>query len=568
MITVRHTFLLAGLLLAFTAGAEPVPVHVAPVIVKRGMVVAGHPQAADAGLAVLRSGGNAIDAAVATSLALGVAEPYASGLGGKLMLLYYEADSGQIHVVEAMDAAGSVNVATYLKRPADDRSYGYGAVCVPGLAAGLWTAHQKWGAKPWASDVAPAIALARDGFEMLPKSRELFEEHIKKLRRGDLEIARLYLPHGQLPVAGLLLSNPDLARTLDLLSQNGRDGFYRGPVAEAIAAASGQGGGAITLDDLAKYEARVTEPLGVDFRGYRVESAPPPASGATMFLPALKMLEEDSFGGGPLRTATNLDRLGRVWRIVEPEAYRIVGESLESRKSFERLVSPASIRALRRQARTPLPLVPVPAAASVQDESGAENEMAATTHFIVVDLQGNIVCATQSLSVHFGAGVVAPGTGVVLNDSMSNFEFKDRGHPDYVAPGRRPRSTIAPTLVLLRGQPILALGVPGAARIGTTMLQVLLDYLVLHRRIGDAIGDTRFHFMIPWKAGDELTFEAEQSFPFVQADILRSMGWKIGLDEPAGRGRRFGGVNAVEISPDGKITGYADPRRTNTAVGY
>ncbi len=518
---------------------------------------------------MLQSGGNAIDAAIATSLSLGVAEPYASGLGGKLMLLYYEADSGQIYVVDAMDAAGSVNVPEYLKRPVEDRSYGYGAVCVPGLPAGLWTAHQKWGAKPWPDDVEPAIALARGGFRVLPKSRDLFEEQLAKLRRGDPEIARLYLPEGQLPAPGILLPNPDLARTLGLLAQHGRDGFYRGPVAESIAAAATQGKGEITLGDLAKYEARVTETVGIDFRGYRIESAPPPASGAAMFLPALKVLEDDNFGSGPLRTSANLDRLGRVWRIIEPEAYRITGDTPESRKSFERLVSPASIRGLRGKARAPLPADPsaLPAAALL-DESDTESVMAATTHFVIVDLHGNVVCATQSLGVHFGAGVVAPGTGVVLNNSMSTFEYRDATNPDYVAPGRRPRSTIAPTLVLLRGQPILALGAPGAARIPTALLQVLLDDLVFHRRLSDAIGDTRFHFIIPWKQGDALTFEAEKSFPAGQADILHSLGWKVDLSEPAGRGRHFGGVNAVEIAPDGKITGYADPRRTNTAVGY
>ena len=565
MNTVRHFTSLVGLLLAISVAAQPVPVAVAPLLVKHGMVVAGHPQAAAAGLEVLKTGGNAIDAAIATSLALGVAEPYASGLGGKLMLLYYEAVSGKTYVVDAMDVAGSVDVPAYLKRPEEDHSYGYGAACVPGLAAGLWMAHQKWGTKPWADDVQPAIALARAGFRVLPKSRDLFEEQSKKLHRGDAEIARLYLPGGQLPESGSLLPNPDLAHTLELLAAHGRDGFYRGPVAEAIAAAAAQGGGAITLADLANYEARLVEPLGVEFRGYRVQSAPPPANGAAMFLPALKALEDESFGGGPLRTAANLDRLGRVWRLVEPESYQLIGDTPESRANFERLVAPARIRGLRARAFARAPAPPV---AVTLDESFTEDATAATTHFIVADSHGNVVCATQSLSVHFGAGVVPPGTGVVLNDSMSNFEFKDAKNPDYLAPGRRSRSTVSPTIVLLRGQPVLAIGVPGAARIPTAMLQVLLDYLVLHRRLSEAIGDTRFHFMIPWKKGDIETFEAEQSFPAAQAESLRALGWKVDLSEPAGRGRRFGGINAVELNPDGSLTGYADPRRTNVAVGY
>ena len=565
----RQLYSLCGAFwLVALAGAQGVPVPVSPVVAKRGMVVAGHPQAAEVGLAVLKAGGNAVDAAVATSLALGVCEPYASGLGGKLMLIYFEADSGRIYVLDAMDAAGSIDVPACLGRPTEDHTYGYGAVCVPGLPAGIWQAHQRWGVRGWADDVAPAIALARDGFRILPKSRDLFEEQTKKLHRGDPEIARLFLTaDGQIPPSGILLPNPDLAHTLERFAQHGRDGFYRGAVAESIAGASRRGGGFITLDDLARYEPRLTDTIGVNFHDYRIESAPPPSNGAAMLLPALKVLEEVNLNGPALRSPANLDRVGRVWRVIEPEAYRLVGDTPDSRQRFERLLSPASVRALRRQALGDLPAPALPAAA-VLDGSFSEDPVAATTHFIVADVHGNVVCATQSLGVHFGAGVVAPGTGVVLNNSMSNFEYRDPQNPNYVARGHRPRSTVAPTLVLLRGQPILAIGVPGAARIPTALLQVLLDNLVFHRRLGEAIGDTRFHYMIPWKKGEVDTFEAEQSFPASQAGALQTLGWKIDLSEPAGRGRHFGGVNAVEIAPDGTLTGYADPRRTNTAVGY
>ncbi|MBI2784167.1 MAG: gamma-glutamyltransferase, partial [Gammaproteobacteria bacterium] len=173
----------SGLLFVFLAltAMAALPVPVGPVHGAHGMVVAGHPQAAQAGLAALKAGGNAIDAAVAVSLALGVAEPYGSGLGGKLLLLYYEAATGQTCALDAMDAAGSLEVAAYLLRPDEDHSYGYGSVCVPGLPAGLWAAHQKWGRLKWADNVAPAIKLAREGFEIRPKTRELFAEQEKKL---------------------------------------------------------------------------------------------------------------------------------------------------------------------------------------------------------------------------------------------------------------------------------------------------------------------------------------------------------------------------------------------------
>ena len=168
---------------------------------------------------------------MATSLAVGVAETYGSGLGVKLMLLYYEAKSGRTQVVEALDVSGSdFEVEAFRRRPEEDRRYGYGSVCVPGLAAGLWAAHERWGAMRWAECVSPAILLARKGFEILPKSRDLFQEQIEKLRRGDAELARLYLPEGILPEVGARLKNEDLARTMERVAAHGRNGVYRGPV--------------------------------------------------------------------------------------------------------------------------------------------------------------------------------------------------------------------------------------------------------------------------------------------------------------------------------------------------
>ena len=560
-LTVALVFTLLGVI----AWAN-VPVSVEVVKAAHGMVVAGHPQAAQAGVDILQAGGNAIDAAVAVSLALGVAEPYSSGLGGKLMLLYYEAASGRTYALDAMDAAGSLDVTAYLRRPEEDRSYGYGSVCVPGLAAGLWTAHQKWGRQPWADNIAPALKLARAGFEVLPKTRIFFAEQEKKLRRGDAEIARLYLPDGKLPVVGSHLANADLARTLELLAQHGRDGFYRGPVAAAIVAASAQGGGALTLDDLAHYEARLVEPIGLDFRGYRLLASPPPTNGAPLFLTIMKALEDETFAGGPLRSAVNLDRIGRVWREVQPLVQRGLGDAPEAYFNYEKMIAPDSIAAIRRRARAPT--VAVPAVAWWDDSGASESAMAATTHFIVADAAGNIVCATQSQSLHFGAGVVPSGTGVVLNDSMSNFAYTDPRSINYVAPGKRPRSTIAPTIVFRSGQPILAIGIPGAARIPTALLQALLDRLAFDRPLREAIGDTRVHFELNWRKDNQESLQAEASLPVADIAALSRLGWKVELAEPAGAGQIFGGVNAIEVNAAGGYTGYADPRRTNAARGY
>ena len=552
-------------LLSVVAAVAALPVPVVPVTGQHGMVVAGHPQAAQAGVATLQAGGNAIDAAVAVSLALGVAEPYGSGLGGKLMLLYYEAASGRTYVIEAMDAAGSLDVAAYRRRPEEAHSYGYGAVCVPGLAAGLWAAHGKWGRLKWADDVAPSIRLAREGFEILPKTRDFFAEQEKKLRRGDAEIARLYLPGGQLPAVGTRLANADLAHTLELLAAGGRDGFYRGPVAAAIVAASRQGGGVLTLDDLAHYEARLVEPIGISFRGYQLLCSPPPSSGAPLFLGIMKALEDETFSGGPLRSAVNLDKIGRVWHEVQPLVQRGIGDAPEARFNFEKIVAPDSIQAIRARARA---VHPLPKVAAGDDSGSSASAMAATTHFLVADAAGNIVCATQSQSLHFGAGVVPPGTGVVLNDSMSNFSFTEPASPNFVAPGRRPRSTIAPTIVFRAGRPVFAIGIPGASRIPTALLQALLDRLALDRPLAEAIGDTRVHFDRNWRRDDEESIEAERTLPAADVAELRRLGWKVELTEAAGTGRIFGGINAIELRPDGGYTGYADPRRTNAAIGY
>jgi gamma-glutamyltranspeptidase/glutathione hydrolase len=533
---------------------------------QHGLVIAGHPEAAAAGLEILRSGGNAVDAAVATSLALGVAEPFGSGLGGKLVLLHYEAASGRISVVEALDASGSLSTSDYLQRPDTDWSFGYSSVCVPGLPAGLWLAHQRWGAGRWADDVRPAIELAARGAEVLPKIRDLFAEQEPRLRQGDPEIARLFLPGGVLPESGRRLPQSDLARTLQALAQSGRDGFYRGPVAAAIVRAVRAGGGVIAEDDLAGYEARITEPIVVEFLGQRIASVPPPTCGAAMVLPTLKALESDDFSRGPLRTAVNLEKLARTWRIVAGEISELAGDTPDSRRLIENLLAPSSITNLRQEAlhdvgaqhTTSQPRFP----------AHYESEQAATTHFIVVDAAGNIVCATQSLSVHFGAGVVPPGTGVVLNNSMSNFSYDNPASPNYVGPHKRPRTTIAPTLVLKNARPMLALGLPGSSRIPTALLQVLLDRLVLQRPLDAAIGDTRFHFMTPSQATPGIIFEAEQSLPLELAATLRDRGWKVVSPEESGRGRYFGGVNAVEFNVDGTMTGYADPRRSNAVLGY
>jgi gamma-glutamyltranspeptidase/glutathione hydrolase len=198
-----------------------------------------------------------------------------------------------------------------------------------------------------------------------------------------------------------------------------------------------------------------------------------------------------------------------------------------------------------------------------------EPAFASTTHYVVVDPRGNIVSCTQSTSLHFGAGVIAPGTGVVMNDSMSNFGVVSDHGSNLIAPGKRARSTTSPSIVFRDGRPVLAIGVPGAQRIPIAMLQVLLDVLAFKRPLAEAIGDTRLHLLTPESSRDaDNVWEMEKSYPAADVRGLGALGWKITLVEPAGTGRHFGGVNAIAIGADGTLTGYADPRRTNAAAGF
>jgi gamma-glutamyltranspeptidase/glutathione hydrolase len=530
---------------------------------KRFVVASGHPAATEAGIAVLRGGGNTIDAAVATSFAMGVAAPYGSGLGGKLVMLYREAATGKVHCLEAVCVSPSkLDAGAFAQLPVMKRRYGYTAVCIPGLPAGLWAAHQKWGLHSWSSLLQPAIALAEHGVEVNEALHRMIAPDAERLR-ADAEASRLYLVNGEAPPIGTVLRNFDLARTLGLIAERGRAGFYEGQIGDRMVTAAQAHGSALSHEDLRRYEPRFCEPMSITFRGSTVFTCPPPQTGGVTVLLALKALEPFPWKEVRPRDADYIDTIGRVLLGVYPRVESKIADTPTAEASVRWMLEGAAMSALREDAaaidfNTPN----VEAGEKLADDLPD----ASTSHLVIADSHGNVVSLTQSLSFHFGAGVVPPGTGVLLNNSMSNFSVASPESINYVAPGKRPRSTIAPILVTRDDKPQLALGIPGGQRIPSTTIQLIVDRLALNAPLAEAFDQPRFHVRRPLRRGEQaITLDMEGTPGEALSKALRDDGWRI--VEQRRDGRYFGGGNAIEFHHDGTLLGVADRRRTNFAAG-
>jgi len=557
---------------------------------RRGVVVAGHPQAAQAGIAVMQAGGNAIDAAVATSLALGVAEPYGSGMGGKIMMVIFRASDKALFAVDGMGQAGArLDVAAYRAMNSSARGLGGAGVALPGQPAGLDVAHREFGRLEWAQVVQPAIDLAEQGFRIEPKSLAFMGAQLRKLR-ANRELGRLYLPGGRLPEEGSLLPNPDLAELMRVYQRERSAGFYRGPVAETLAAGIKAAGGHLTVEDFANYEAVLTAPVVARLGAWRVAGGPPPTSGGSFLLTAYAGLLTELDRSQPLRSADNMDRFGRIVQQVYPVIQRNIADDPGALSALRRLLAPDFIDSLRSRARaaqvrepyapvrlswaTPLidPLagwdqalpVAVPLLAGLPATGPGEHETC-TTHFVVADGEGNVVSVTQSQSSHFGGGLVVPGTGLVLNNDMGNFSYTGRG-VNAAASGKRPRSTISPTILLQGDRPVFALGVPGGQRIPTGVLQAMLDLTLLGADPADVIAAPRIHLVRSEStSGEHHVWQVEDDFPTDVSRALERKGWSVNIPQNP---EFFGGITLIHLRPDGSLRGVADLRRTNWAEAW
>lgn len=588
MIRQGRTVLVATLAFLTACGAPPGPVPqdrsaataVVPVVPaawphaldtpaasgREGMVVSDQPLATEVGLAVLKDGGNAVDAAVATAFALAVALPSAGNIGGGgFMVAHVNGESHALDFRETAPAAASRDMYLDAKGETGDRSLtGHLASGVPGSVAGLYAAHQKLGSKPWASLVAPAIRLAEDGVDVDAYAARAFTSQASRLSRFPASAA-LYVPGGAPLPVGARLRNPDLARTLRRIAEQGRDGFYTGETAALIVAEMTRGQGLITAKDLAGYEARWRTPVSFTYRGHPIVSMPPPSSGGVTLALIAQQLD-----------AYDLKTLG--WH--SPEVLHLMAESM--RRAFavrnEVLGDPdvvtfdqPALLAPSFSAQLRSTITPGKATPSIEVKGRpAPYESKQTTHFSVTDGKGNAVALTTTINGWFGSAVTVAGAGFLLNNEMDDFAAKPgtpnmfglvQGEANAIAAGKRMLSAMTPTIVLdAERRPVLVTGASGGPFIITTTFQTISNYLDYGLGVSALLRAPRMHHQhLP----DALFVEAS-GFDEATRDALRRYGHVLrDPNEVDG-----GSISATIERRDGLWFGQSDPRITGLAKGY
>ena len=419
-----------------------------PLIVgQRGAVAANHPLAAQAGLLVLRAGGNAVDAAVATALALAVVEPMMSGLGGDAFYHVFDAKTGRAVVINGTGPAPGA--ATAERYHAGIPRTGPMSVSVPGLVAGLGRLHREYGRLPWPSLFAEAIRYARDGFGATPHYRHFAAEHAATLR-ADRRSAAVFLKDGGAPPAGSMIVQSDLARTLEELASEGAECFYRGRLSRHLAAGCAAAGAPVGEGDLAAFEAEAQEPIAIDYRGFTVLEAPLNSTGFVV-LQELKIAEHFDLKAMGLGSADLVHTMVEAKKLAFADRERWGADQRTLDPPFAELLSAdyAARLATRIDRARAAPLRAIPEAAGD------------TTYFCTADGDGNAVSGIQSINSAWGSGVTAGDTGILLNNRMAYWHL-DPAHPNHLRPGRRVRHTMNPPLVLKDGKLWAVFGTPGA----------------------------------------------------------------------------------------------------------
>lgn len=539
---------------------------------KQGMVVSAHPLASAAGLQMLKAGGNAVDAAVATTFAISVTEPYSAGIGGGGFLLLR---SGQTGAIKALDFRERAPLAAtrnmYLDAQGKVRpnlsTDGYLAVGVPGTVAGLYEVHRQYGKLPWKTLVQPAIALADQGFLVSPRMAAAIVR--QQTLQQNPAARKIFTRNGKPLQVGETLIQQDLAKTLQAIAQNPQS-FYQGWIAQAIAQDMQANGGLITLQDLQRYRPIWREAVCGMFRMARVCSMPPPSSGGVHLLQMLNMVGDTDLKGWGWHSPDALHLLIETMRIAYADRARYLGDPDFVKVPVAALISPAYGQQRRqeinlRQAR---PSSQVQAAdPDLIQRLNHSKESGNTSHLSVVDKLGNAVSLTFTVNLSFGAGIVTPGTGIVLNNEMDDFAVAPDvpnafglvgGDANAIAPGKTPLSSMTPTIVTEQGQLRLVTGSPGGSTIITTVLQIILNVLVYGMDGQQAVASPRLHHQ--WLP-DQVIVETFGFDPLTLAELQRR-GQRI--QERSG----WGNANVIVRTPEGILKGAADPRGEGVAYGF
>ena len=559
----RYFKYLSGLLVLSAAGLPQAARALSPVAARHGMVATSEPLASQAGVEILRMGGNAVDAAVAVGFAMAVTFPQAGNLGGGGFMLIRMAHGDAVVVDYREEAPAAASRTMYQDAEGNLvpglSTVGALAAGVPGTVRGLALAEAKYGKLGLGRVMAPAIHLAVDGFPMgytlaqqLRAARPLMEKFDGS--------RRIFLRSGHLYEAGEIFRQPELARTLSDISRQGPRAFYQGATAQALVATMRKYKGLISLEDLDRYQAKLRAPLVGRFRGFEILCPPPPSAGGTMLIEMLNVLEPVDLGTPNCYASIHL--IAETMRRAYADRAEYLGDADFSPVPVAGLTSPGYAAQLRAQVLQSAPDAPVRPGRPQSFEAGA------TTHFSVVDSEGDAVSNTYTLNGWFGCGVTVEGAGFLLNNEMDDFAAKP-GSPNMfglvqseansIAPHKRPLSSMTPTIVTRDGNVRLILGSPGGGTIVNTVLQVLLDVLVYRVDVLQAVTLPRFHDQwIP----DRLEFE-RVGFSADTLHQLRQAGYPVGFRDS------IGDCEAIEIDPDsGWRFGASDPRADGRAVGY
>ncbi len=549
----------------------------APAFASNAMVTTSQVDATQAGLAMLHAGGNAVDAAVAAGLALCVTQPNSTGIGGGAFLLIRSAD-GEVVALDAREtapAAATRDMYVAGDVAKDASLFGPLAVATPGLIAGFAEAHRVLGKLPWRDVVAPSIALAEQGYEVGPYQARVHQYMGGRGLPGRFaETARIFFPRAPDALrAGWKLRQPELARTLRAVAEEGRDGFYRGVVADAIVSTVQLKGGLLTAEDLIQYRPKRRPPVRGTYRGYEILSFPPPSSGGVALVEALNILEGFDLAARPAGSSASLHLISEALKFAFADRAAFLGDPDFVDVPVAGLTSKQYARGLAARInppwwkRAPWRWFRGEVAARVAGP-GEPPRGTGTTHLSVTDAHGNAVSITLSVNTPFGSWVTVPGTGVVLNNHMDDFAkaintpneygLLDTRGANAIAPGKRPLSSMSPTLVLKDGKPFMVTGSPGGPRIISTTLQTIVNVVDYGMDVQAAVAAPRFHHQ--WSPNRILIEEA------VPEDVER------GLTERGHevvRQRDWSAANAIVIDPEtGLHYGGSDPRRDGLAEGY